>query len=428
MAFWSKKEEVREEQVENNANDVLLRSLLGAEAGITANNALQIPAFAACVNFLKDTVAMLPIKLYKADYDENGRKIVSEIEDDDRCKLLNGDTGDTLNGTEMKAAMIKDYLIYGESYVYINRTRNRYKSLHYIPRHSLSIITGVDPIFKTYKVDVNGQSYYPHQFVKILRDTTNGASGHGVVAENNKILEVAYNSLLFEGSLVSKGGNKKGFLKSQKRLTQDAINALKNAWSKLYSNNEENVIILNDGLEFQESSNTSVELQLNQNKETNRKEICSIFKISPNVLDEKATDEEYNLTIKMAVLPILTEITTALNRDLLLEKEKGSYFFAFDTSEIMRGDIEKRYNAYSTAVNAGWITKNEIRAKENMVSIEGLDVVSMSLGDVIFDTKTNTFFTPNTSTLIGAGEDAHVDPEDVIEAQKGVKPDNEDDS
>lgn len=146
------------------------------------------------------------------------------------------------------------------------------------------------------------------------------------------------------------------------------------------------------------------------------------------MLDEKATDEEYNLTIKMAVLPILAEITTALNRDLLLEKEKGSYFFAFDTSEIMRGDIEKRYNAYSTAVNAGWITKNEIRAKENMVSIEGLDVVSMSLGDVIFDTKTNTFFTPNTSTLIGAGEDAHVDPEDVIEAQKGVKPGNEDDS
>ena len=95
----------------------------------------------------------------------------------------------------------------------------------------------------------------------------------------------------------------------------------------------------------------------------------------------------------------MNEVTTALNRDFLLEKEKESYFYAFDTAEIMRGDIEKRYKAYEVAVKAGWITKNEIRAKENMHAIEGLDVVGMSLGDVIFDVEKKTFFTPNTGVV-----------------------------
>lgn len=392
-------------------NDVALKAWLGGNQ-ITAEMAMQIPAFAGCVNFLKDTIAMLPVKLYKQESSDDGKKIIKEIEDDPRCKLLNDDTRDTLSGSEYKAALVKDFLLYGEAYAYIRRQRNDVKSLHYIEHSMYSISRNADPIFKKHEILVDGNTYGAYDFMKILRSTTNGATGLGVVEENPEVLRVAYNTLVFEGSLVSKGGNKKGFLKSQKRLTQEAIDALKTAWKNLYANNEENVVILNDGLEFQESSATSVELQLNQNKITNKKEICSIFKIAPSVLDEKATDEEYNLTIKMAVLPILNEIIGSLNRDLLLEREKDTYFFAFDTAEIMRGDLEKRYSAYKAAVEAGWITKNEIRAKENMVAIPGLDIVSMSLGDVIYDIENETFFTPNTSTITDAdGETKQIEPE-----------------
>ena len=401
-------------------SDVLLRALLGDEDVITGEQAMQIPAFAGCVNFLKDTISMLPVKLYQVDKDEDGKKIIREIEDDPRCRLLNDDPKDTLSATDLKGAWVKDYLLYGSGYVYINKVRSNVRSLNYVAHNNLSCNTNTDPIFKSYTVLINGQTYYPHQFLKILRSTTDGCSGVGLPEENAKILGVAYNSLIFENLLVSKGGNKKGFLKSQKRLTQEAIDALKAAWKRLYSNSEENVVILNDGLDFQESSSSSVELQLNENKETNRKEICSIFKICPSVLSEKATDEEYNLTIKMAVLPILKDMVTSFNRDLLLEKEKDSFFFAFDTAEVMRGDLEKRYNAYKAAVAAGWITKNEIRAKENMVAIDGLDVIGMSLGDVIYDTEHKTFFTPNTGTV--ADQEGNITQTGVVEGADPPEP------
>ena len=420
MAFFRREKRAAPEDVMTPGstfpNDVALKAWLGGRQ-ITVDTAMQIPAFAGCVNFLKDTISMLPVKLYKQVRSNEGKKIIKEIESDTRCKLLNEDTRDTLSGVEYKAAMVKDYLLYGEAYSYINRAGNTVKSLHYIEHNQYSVLKNADPIFKKYEVMVDGYNYYPMDFVKVLRSTTDGCTGKGIVDDNADALSVAYNTLIFERTLVSKGGNKKGFLKSQRKLTREAVDALKAAWRDLYANNAENVVILNDGLEFQESSSTSVELQLNENKITNRKEICSIFKIAPSVLDDSATDEEYNLTIKMAVLPILSEITSTLNRDLLLEREKNDYFFAFDTAEIMRGDLEKRYNAYRSAVEAGWITKNEIRAKENMVAIPGFDIVSMSLGDVIYDIEKETFFTPNTSTI--TGKEGQQEQPTVMDIEKG---------
>ena len=88
----------------------------------------------------------------------------------------------------------------------------------------------------------------------------------------------------------------------------------------------------------------------------------------------------------------------ALNRAALLESEKGRLHFACDTRDLQSGDLLKRYNAYTAACKAGWLSKNEIRYKEKFKPIEGLDVVSMSLGDVVFDIKTGRFYVPNTGT------------------------------
>ena len=60
----------------------------------------------------------------------------------------------------------------------------------------------------------------------------------------------------------------------------------------MYSDSSENVIVLNDGLTFKESSNTSVELQLNENKKTNADEICKMFHVPPSIISGKATEED----------------------------------------------------------------------------------------------------------------------------------------
>ena len=383
--FKFKKRSVQE--ITPSVNDVLLSAILSQDS-ISCEQALNIPAVARCVNLISETVSMIPIKLYREDITDGKRKTV-EIADH-RCDLLNEDTKDTLDGAQFKKALVRDYLLNGNAYAYINKQRNSVKSLHYVDSKNVTINQNFDPIFKDYNILVHGQTYKPFEFLKILRATKDGARGSGIVEENGELLKVAYTTLKFEQNLVSTGGNKKGFINAKNRLTKEAIDALKTAWYKFYSNNDENVIILNEGLTFQEASNTSVEMQLNESKKSMSDSILEIFGVP--------TDWSWETFIKTAIMPILATFECALNRDLLLEKEKKSFYFAFDTKEIIKGDIKTRFEAYKTALESNLMQIDEVRYLENLEPL-GLNFIKLGLQDVLFNPVTKEVYTPNTNQI-----------------------------
>ena len=255
-------------------DDVLLRALLSNEP-IRRDDALTIPAVSGAVDFISGTIASMPIKLYKY---KDGK--VEEQDRDPRVKLLNGDTGDTLDAFQMKKAMVEDYLLGKGGYAYIQRDRNEVTGLFYVQDIYVTIMRNYDPIHKRFSILVWDKEYKPYEFIKLLRNTKDGASGVGLTVEVSKALETAFRTMLYQLGLVKSGGNKKGFLKSSKVLDQKSIDTLKAAWKRLYANDEENVVVLNNGLEFQEASNTSVEMQMNESKKTLVEEINNIFQIS----------------------------------------------------------------------------------------------------------------------------------------------------
>ena len=392
-------------------DDVLLQSLLNGET-ITREKVLTLPSVNGAVDFISNCIASMPVKLYKY---KDGK--VEEVEKDDRVKFLNGDTGDTLDAFQMKKAMVSDYLLGKGGYCYIRRNRNDVTGLFYVEDRYITIMKVYEPIFKQYSIFVGGfeeghekqyGTYKPWQFIKLLRNTKDGASGTGLTVEVSKALETAYQTLLYQLGMVSTGGNKRGFLKSQRKLGQDEINVLKQAWNNLYGNNNENVVVLNNGLEFQEASNSAVETQLNESKKTLQDEINSLFHLYP---------DDFERTFKEAIYPIIKAFETALNRDLLLEKEKKNHFFEFDVKEIIRASLKERYEAYKLAKETGFMTLNEIRRRENMEFIEGLDVVNVGLGAVLYDTNKHVYYTPNTDTVGDIG-DGTPSPEEKEEELK----------
>lgn len=385
--FDVKEKRDTEPQIVPPVNDVLLQALINNEE-ITREKALTLPAVSGAVDLIGNMIACMPVKLYKY---EDGR--IKEQENDRRVKLLNGDTGDTLDSFQLKKAMVEDYLLGKGGYCYIQRNRNEVVSLRYVEDIYITILKNFKPIFKDYVILVMGEQYKSYEFIKLLRNTKDGSTGIGLTQELGKTLETAYDTLLYQLSLVKSGGNKKGFLKAQRRLGQEEINTLKRAWRNMYANNSENVVVLNNGLEFQESSNSSVEMQLDQNKRALAEEINRIFHIY----------EDFELTFKEAIYPIVKAFETALNRDLLLEKEKGSYFFEFDVKEIIKASLRERYEAYKLAKETGFLTLNEIRKAENLEEIEGLNIINVGLGAVLYSADTHTYFTPNTATTTDMG-------------------------
>ena len=102
---------------------------------------------------------------------------------------------------------------------------------------------------------------------------------------------------------MAQGGIKRGVLKSSKRLTEEAMNILKQAWSKLYSANNSSAIILNEGLDFQELSQTSAELETLNTRQANDKDILNMIKVPSNILDGTANNDQYNNFIKSTIYP-----------------------------------------------------------------------------------------------------------------------------
>ena len=169
--FWKREDNTAETTTQEPAttpevDDVLLRALLSGEP-IKRNQAMTIPAVAAAVDFIANTIASMPIKLYK--YKKGN---VESLSDDTRVKLLNGDTGDTLDAFQMKKSFVMDYLMDGGGYIYIRKYRNDVTGLCYVPFTYVSPqILNPDPLHKNYKYFVFDEQYELFEFIKLLRNT-----------------------------------------------------------------------------------------------------------------------------------------------------------------------------------------------------------------------------------------------------------------
>ena len=366
---------------------------------ITRSMVMQIPALKAGICYIADLVSSLEIKLYK---EVDGK--VETISDDYRLRLLNDETGDLLNSFQMKQSLVRDFILSGNGYLYINKDGTSIVSLHYIKPSLVSVVAGVDPIFKDGKLFVNGEEYESYDFVIFAQNTQDGLTGKGLLDESRDLLELAYNTLAFANNNIKAGGIKRGVVKSTKKLSQEAMTFLKKSWGELYdntSNKNNKVIILNDGLDFQELSQTSIELQVLENRKVNDNDILNLIKIPLNILNGTATEQQYNNFIKSTIIPILSQLESAFNSALLLETEKADgYYFAFSVKDLLKGNTLERFNTYKTAIDSGVMTINECRYQENLDQIPNMDILKMSLGNIIYNIETGETYVPNTGQIV----------------------------
>ena len=380
----------REETLnETQVDDVLLTALLQG-GKVNRETALSIPTVSACVDLICNTFAMIPFKLYK-ETEKDGKRATEEVTDE-RTRIINEDTTDTLDGFQFKKAICEDYLMGKGGYAYIKRNGNKFVGLFYVEDNKITIQSNTDSIFKNFDVMVDDKTYKNYEFIKLLRNTKDGASGTGLTEEISQALETASRRLRYEYELTATGGSRKGFLKSQKHLDEKSLKALKMAWEEYYAGNA-NTVVLNDGIDFQEASNSSQQNEMDSKTRTFADEVREIFHLHAN----------YDDFIKNAIMPIATAFATALNRDFLLEKEKKSYYFAPDTKELLKGSLRERYEAYRIAITTGFKTRNEVRYMEDDDAIEGLDMITLNLGEVLLNTNMGEIYTPNTNTVAKMG-------------------------
>ena len=223
-------------------------------------------------------------------------------------------------------------------------------------------------------------------------------TGRGVVTDSTEHIAVMLDALAYERNLFRTGA-RRGFLKSTKRLTKEALKELKAAVKRMFSNGSpESLVVLNDGVEFQAMGQTAVDAQLNENKASNGREICKLFCLSPKLFEGGATAEDRRTSAALGIVPVVNALQSALNRFCLLEEEKRSLYFVIDTDELLQGSMLERYQAYEIAAKNGIMQLDEIRYQEDMSPL-GLNFIKLSLDTVLYDPNTGDCYTPNTDKM-----------------------------
>ena len=436
MGFFDFLKENETEQ-RSVATGTSITSLFSQEEEISEDTVLKIPTVQSCYELIAGTIAQLPVYLYKETEDGS----VEKIPDDYRHRLLNDEPNEYQSAYNFKKQMLKDYLFRGVTYNYIEKKGNEIIELTNIKAKNVKVEKFVKDGFKIVDVNIHimGQeegsqvnrgkskqtiidTLKPYECVIALKDSIDGVTSKGILDYGKDVFKVALEEKTYTSSIYKNGSLPLGVLKTSGRLTQSAVDKLKASWQSLYSGtgNAGKTVVLEEGLDYSPVSLKPGELLLTENRKDVVSDICKLFNLPESLIDvtkiKYGSLEQNNIHfLQYTLSPIITSLENAFNKTLLLEEEKRQgYFFAFDTSEVLRSTDREKYEAVKVALDGGIMSINEGRYKLNLPAIKD-DVMKWTLGSVLYYPATGEMKIPN----MGIGIEGYPDSQnDDIKTNK----------
>lgn len=405
LDFFKKREDVSMEQ-EVSYGRMAIESFFGSSTGVSEEEAMQIPAIAASIDLITGAIAQMDFYIVKKDKasGESIRKV-----NDSRLALLNRQPNDEMDAYTYKKAMVRDFLFYGTSNSVIERNLNEVTGLYLLPTDQISVQLYLQNGYKRYSETVlqNGKgmtTFGNHQLLTVLRNSKDGFIGQGILTQNEKTLRMAMDEFKYSSSVLKNGSLPLGILRADKKISNQAFANLKNSWSELYQGADKagKTVILEEGLDYKPISLNPNDLQLTESKRSTISEIARILNMPESMINSSAakygSNERDNIAfLQYCIAPIVKSIEGAMNKSLLLEKEKEEGFeFKIDSSKLLRMTRKERAEAISQEFNGGLISFWEARGELDRADKTREDYFKMTLGTVMYKYENDELVIPNT--------------------------------
>ncbi len=400
----------------------------GGITGVPAVNektVSRIPTAEACLKLITGSIAQMPVYLYKDDGKGNIEKVK---EYDKRVNLLNHENEFGMSATDFKKLMVTDFVLHGQAHALMEKEKEtipvngiveqieELSELNHLPASNLQVEVyhnGIKYTGATYTMttitgtptnrNTNQAKFNADQLLRVLNNPTNAYQAEGVLVRGKDIFEQALAEMEYTRKLYNSGAMPQGLLKTAARLSQPAVDRLRDSWNALYSGirNTAKTVILEEGMDYQKLQLNPNEMQIGETSERTNAEICRLFGVPESMVSSKANKygslEQNQLHFyKHCLAPIIISFEAALDRQLLTEAEKrNGYCFRFDTTELLRTTEGERTDTLVKQINAGLITTNEARfVIDRKPSANGNDL-RLSLGHVLMNTETGEIKVPN---------------------------------
>jgi HK97 family phage portal protein len=342
--------------------------------------ALQITTVWACVQIISQTIASLPLSVYRKREDGGREELLRQRE----YYLLHNEPNERMSSCVFREIVTASVLLWGNGYARIDfdgsgKTNALWplaadKTTPYLNEQRQLRYRYVDP--------ETGQQtiLFPENVLHIPGLSFDGICGMSPIMLHREGLGLAKALESFGAEYFGNGTFLSGTLNAKGTLTDKAKERLNLSWKMAHTGhgNRWKVPILEEDMTFTQYGQTNNEhAQFTETRRLQIAEVARIYHVPLHMLAETeagptyASAEQFALEfVQYTLRNWLVRWEQELNRKLF---PRSDIYTEHNLDGLLRGDFATRMTGYATGRQWGWFSVNDIRRKENMNPLKGTD-------------------------------------------------------
>lgn len=361
--------------LEERAFSEQIRQLNSTGIAVTEQSALwQAPVW-ACVRVISETLAMLCIEIIEAR-----RGQYEELDGHLLVPLLNVSPDGESPAFNFRESLIAHALLWGNGYAEIERDlAGRPYALHLLTPDRCDPVRRPDGSlwYEVRNADGSGVYIPARDMLHIKGLGFDGLKGYSVVAMARQSLGLNAATETFAGAFFGNGMQLGTVYTTEAALKAEQVEQLREQLEKLHQGASKafRAAILTNGLKPGDPPMPLKDAQFLEGRRFGVLEVCRWFRVPPHLVMEleRAThsnvEQEALAFVQHCLAPWAKRIEGEMALKLLGRNEQVRRSIRHDFDDLLRGDLKSRYEAYQLARQAGFLSVNEIREREDMSGI-----------------------------------------------------------
>lgn len=360
-------------------------SLTVSDAHVTPETALKLSYVYSCIYILSSSIAQMPLHVMRK---VNGN--VAPARDHPAFYLLHDEPNTWQTSYKWRELKERHILGWGNGYTKINRSRKgEIISLDAcMPWETVLINTGGRYTYGVYN-EVGNQAVHPDDMIHIRALGNEPKKGLSPIRMHAETIGMGLNGQKYTNNFFGGNARPAGIITAKTDLTKVSWERLKETWRKAVAalRSEENkTLLLPAELDYKALTISPADAQLIEMMKLNRSQVAGIFNVPAHMINdlEKATfsniSEQAIQFVKHSVMPWIVNWEQELNRKIFTRSElRAGFYVRFNLAGLLRGTPKERAEFYHFAITDGWMSRNEVRAFEDMNPVDGLDEMLISV-------------------------------------------------
>jgi HK97 family phage portal protein len=343
---------------------------------VSVDSAMQLATVWACVRLISETVATLPLFLYRKG-DKDSRTVAV---DEPLYTVLHDSPHADFTAVEFWEGVVASLCLWGNAYAEKQYAAGRLIGLEPLRCDLIEVVRDRNGA-RVYRYhDPKGRRELSEDQVFHVRGFGNGGDvGLSPISFARHSLGTAKAADKTSAKMFANGIRPTGVLEMDQVLKPDQRQMVKdNIVAPLAgSANAGGVFVLEAGMKFHAVTINPHDAEMLASRGFHVEEICRWFRVPPVMVGhgEKQTswgtgvEQQMIGFLTFALRPYLTRIEQAIRRSLIPPEQRGTLYAEFAVEGLLRADSASRADFYSKALGSGgspaWMTVDEIRGLEN---------------------------------------------------------------